>query len=105
MNPAYWAMVIATIGIILLNAMAAEPPQVLSGKSDTKPVTQKFDRTKWKLAWRDEFNSGPVPDPKKWSYEEGYLRNGEAQYYTKNRRENARVEKGNLVIEALKDNY
>ena len=41
-----------------------------------------------------------MPDAKKWKYEEGYVRNKEMQYYTKQRLENAHVENGNLVIEA-----
>ena len=59
----------------------------------------------WKLVWADEFNVPGAPDPKKWIYEEGFVRNNEAQYYTKNRRENARVEGGKLIIEARKDNF
>ncbi len=58
----------------------------------------------WKLVWSDEFDYTGLPDPAKWRYEEGYVRNQEAQYYTKDRRENARVENGMLVIEGRKDN-
>jgi len=58
---------------------------------------------KWKLVWSDEFDYQGLPDSTKWSYEEGYLRNGEAQYYTINRPENARVENGMLIIEARRD--
>jgi hypothetical protein len=53
----------------------------------------------WKLVWSDEFDAPGLPDAKKWSYEVGQLRNREAQYYTKERKENARVENGTLVIE------
>lgn len=59
----------------------------------------------WKLVWSDEFDGTGLPDPAKWSYEEGYVRNNEAQYYTVNRSENARVENGCLVIEGRKDNF
>jgi beta-glucanase (GH16 family) len=59
----------------------------------------------WKLVWSDEFNGRGGVDPAKWTYEEGYLRNQEAQYYTKDRRENARQENGRLIIEARKDNW
>ncbi|MDB5264382.1 MAG: hypothetical protein JWQ14_3665 [Adhaeribacter sp.] len=58
---------------------------------------------KLKLVWGDEFNYHGQPDPKKWVPEEGYLRNKELQYYTKGRLENARVENGNLVLEARHD--
>ncbi|MFT4032594.1 MAG: glycoside hydrolase family 16 protein [Siphonobacter sp.] len=61
--------------------------------------------TKRKLVWADEFNYLGLPDSKKWSYEEGYVRNKEPQYYTKDRLENCRVENGMLVIEARKESY
>ncbi len=58
----------------------------------------------WNLRWSDEFNVNGSPDPSKWGYEIGYIRNAEQQYFT-NRWENARVEGGNLVIEARRENY
>lgn len=57
----------------------------------------------WKLVWSDEFNGTGLPDPTKWSYEEGFVRNKELQYYTRARKENARVENGHLIIEARKE--
>lgn len=58
------------------------------------------------LAWSDEFSYTGLPDPAKWGYEKGGgIRNDEWQYYTKERLENARVEGGNLVIEARKELY
>jgi beta-glucanase (GH16 family) len=59
----------------------------------------------WRLVWADEFERDGAPDPAKWSYEEGYVRNNERQYYTRDRRENARVEGGMLVIEARKEKH
>lgn len=56
-----------------------------------------------KPVWSDEFDKDGAPDPAKWDYEVGLIRNGERQWYTKDRRENARVEGGNLVIEARKE--
>ena len=56
-----------------------------------------------KLVWFDEFNYEGHPDPEKWSYENGFVRHREAQYYTKNRYANARVENGNLIITAIKE--
>lgn len=55
--------------------------------------------------WSDEFNYTGMPDPAKWGYEEGFVRNREAQYYTKARAENCRVENGMLVIEARKESF
>ncbi len=60
---------------------------------------------RWQLVWSDEFDYTGLPDQRKWSYEEGFVRNKEPQYYTAGRPENARVENGNLVIEARKESY
>jgi beta-glucanase (GH16 family) len=59
------------------------------------------------LVWSDEFSQDPdgLPDPNKWSYEVGFIRNQESQYYTQARLENARIEKGQLIIEARKEEY
>src|SRR2546422_8077786 len=59
----------------------------------------------WKLVWSDEFDYHGLPNSKKWDYEEGYVRNEERQFYTRARLENARVEKGMLVIEARKEQF
>jgi beta-glucanase (GH16 family) len=59
----------------------------------------------WKLVWSDEFDKDGLPDAAKWNYEEGFVRNQEAQYYTRARAENARVERGVLVIEARKERF
>lgn len=56
-----------------------------------------------KLVWSDEFNHNGLPDPAKWNYEEGYVRNKELQYYTKERKENAVVENGFLVLTVRND--
>ncbi len=57
----------------------------------------------WELVWADEFDKGTRPNPETWSYEQGFVRNREAQYYTVNRKENVRVENGMLVIAARKE--
>ncbi len=58
----------------------------------------------WTLVFSDEFNADGAPDPAKWGYETGYIRNREAQYYT-SRPANVRAESGTLVIEARKEAY
>jgi beta-glucanase (GH16 family) len=57
--------------------------------------------TGYRLVWDDDFNHDPdgLPDPAKWSYEEGFIRNHEA------RLENARIEKGHLIIEGRREEY
>ena len=59
----------------------------------------------WELVWSDEFNYTGLPDPTKWDYETGFVRNHESQYYTRARPENARVEHGMLVIESRKEHF
>jgi beta-glucanase (GH16 family) len=65
-------------------------------------------RSSWTVVWRDEFSrpDGSSPDPKKWAYAIGGngWGNQELEYYT-SRLENARIEKGNLVITAKEENY
>jgi len=56
----------------------------------------------FKLVWSDEFNGEGAPDPAKWDYELGYIRNNELQYYTKNT-SNAHQHNGNLEITVRKE--
>lgn len=58
-----------------------------------------------KLLWADEFDYKGLPDPAKWGYEEGLIRNREAQYYTRERLKNARVADGVLTITAHKEDF
>jgi beta-glucanase (GH16 family) len=59
----------------------------------------------WKLVWSDEFDRDGLPDPARWTYEEGFVRNQELQYYTRARAENARIEGGVLILEARRERY
>jgi beta-glucanase (GH16 family) len=63
------------------------------------------DTNQWQLVWSDEFDKPGLPDPAKWDYEYGYVRNNESQFYTRARQENARVENGVLVIEGRKEKF
>jgi beta-glucanase (GH16 family) len=63
------------------------------------PHPKKFSR----LVWADEFNYNGLPDSTKWSYETGYIRNNELQYYTLARKENAWVQNGFLHLTARND--
>jgi len=57
--------------------------------------------------WSDEFNYAGLPDSTRWNYDVGGQGwgNNELQYYAKDRLKNARVESGNLVIEAHKEKF
>lgn len=52
---------------------------------------------RYELVWHDEFDADGRPDTARWVYEEGFVRNHEAQWYS---RDNAWVQDGLLVIEA-----
>lgn len=71
--------------------------QILCGSSIAERVLLKSGQ--YRLVWSDEFESGAV-DETVWSFEEGYKRNNELQYYTK---DNAWMEDGCLVLEARKE--
>jgi beta-glucanase (GH16 family) len=59
----------------------------------------------WELVWADEFDYNGLPDTTGWAYDVGGhgWGNQEKQYYTESRLENARVENGVLVIEAIRE--
>ncbi|MDP2137479.1 MAG: glycoside hydrolase family 16 protein [Candidatus Didemnitutus sp.] len=59
----------------------------------------------WTMVWSDEFEVDGAPDPGRWSYDVGGhgWGNKELQFYTDDRRENARVEAGHLIIEAHRE--
>lgn len=57
--------------------------------------------TPYKLVWSDEFNGTGAVDPANWSFENGFVRNEEQQWYQPN---NAVQKDGYLVIEARKEN-
>ena len=56
-----------------------------------------------KLVFSDEFDGTGLLDDSKWGYEEGYVRNGEEQYYTVAREENAYMADGCLHIVCRND--
>ncbi|HSA97170.1 MAG TPA: glycoside hydrolase family 16 protein, partial [Acidobacteriota bacterium] len=81
--------------IVLLIAVAALAAACGSSEEPQKLV----------LVWAEEFGVDGAPDTATWGYEVGQIRNQEAQYYTEARLENVRVEGGNLVIEARKEDF
>jgi len=54
----------------------------------------------YRLVWSDEFEHNGPPDPANWTYERGFVRNQELQWYQP---QNARVENGCLIIEARRE--
>ncbi len=82
---------VSVVGFLLLSA--AVQAQTITG---------------WSLLWADEFTQtdGTLPNPSNWNYDIGGSDwgNNELQYYT-SRSENARIEGGQLVIEARAETY
>jgi beta-glucanase (GH16 family) len=78
---------------------------LLGGIARAGDAAKPLPTNGWTLVWSDEFDKPGLPDSAKWTYEVGFIRNNELQYYTRARRENARVEDGCLVIEARMEKY
>lgn len=55
---------------------------------------------KWKLVWHDEFSRNGRIDTTKWTYEEGFVRNDEPQWYQRN---NVYCLNGKLILEARRE--
>jgi beta-glucanase (GH16 family) len=54
----------------------------------------------YRLVWSDEFDRDGVPNPEDWTYEHGFVRNEELQWYGP---QNAYCRGGRLVIEARRE--
>ncbi|HXH47790.1 MAG TPA: glycoside hydrolase family 16 protein [Terriglobia bacterium] len=54
----------------------------------------------YSLVWQDEFNADGRPDPASWTYEHGFVRNEEFQWYQP---ENAFCSDGKLIIESRRE--
>lgn len=47
----------------------------------TLPLIVTAQSNDWRLIWSDEFNTEGRLSPSVWNYEQGYVRNEEAQWY------------------------
>lgn len=92
-------MLSVAMGMLLLICTSSTATLITAPTS--KPPKYSFKE----LLWSDEFNYTGLPDSVKWTYDVGGSGwgNKEAQFYTKARRENARVEKGHLIVEARRE--
>ena len=63
-------------------------------------LAMNLQAQEWKLVWSDEFDVDGKPDEKVWSYEHGFARNNEAQWYQE---DNALCQDGYLIIEARQE--
>lgn len=82
------------------NDSVAKPPPVVIPKDTSASKT-------YQLVWSDEFDVNGLPDNTKWSYDVGGggWGNNELEFYTNEKPENARVENGNLIIEARHEKF
>ena len=72
-----------------------------AGYGDNIVLTQETG-SKFTLAWSDEFDGSGAVDPSKWRFENGFVRNEEAQWY---QAANAFQENGHLVIEGRRESF
>jgi len=85
----------------LLLVAAQGPAPTQETVADAAPIGRPDG---YSLVWSDEFDRGDMPSRSRWAYDTQFnargWHNNEKQYYSDARRENSRVENGNLVIEA-----
>lgn len=65
-----------------------------------KPTEAAAADSAYQVVWQDEFEVDGQPDPNNWTYEEGFRRNQEDQWY---QTDNAVCKDGFLVIEARRE--
>jgi hypothetical protein len=87
---------------------APSPAQTVHSPPITAGTDEKLvPPADYKQVWADEFDRPGLPDPKKWAYDTSRNKAGwyneERQYYAAERPENARVEKGRLILTARKE--
>ncbi len=78
---------------------------VLPYLAKCQTIVKTSQATTKTLVWSEEFNYTGLPDTTKWTYEKGFVRNREPQFYTWDRKENARVQDGSLIITVIKEDY
>ena len=88
--------------ILLIVSCIPTPIHITPGNGGTTITVGGHHYT---LSWSEEFNYTGLPDPAKWRFETGYVRNQEEQYYTDSRLENCKVENGKLYLTALNDSF
>jgi beta-glucanase (GH16 family) len=64
------------------------------------PTDRRDESTEWELVWADEFEVDGRPSPANWTYENGFVRNEELQWYQP---DNATCANGLLVLTARRE--
>jgi beta-glucanase (GH16 family) len=86
---------VALIGVMLLAAQGVRAEDAAPAKAKDDAVADGY-----RLVWADEFGKDGKLDEKNWTYEKGFVRNHEHQWYQP---ENAFCEKGFLIIEGRRE--
>ena len=89
---------IFALALLVLIAVSTGAEQERSSAGDVKKDDRSY--AGYKLVWADEFDKDGPPDPCNWTYERGFVRNRELQWYQP---DNARCENGLLVIEGRRE--
>jgi|SRR5690554_372511 len=82
--------------LLTLNFTAYAQTASSIGADTAEPVVPEG----YKLVWNDEFDQDGKPNESSWSYEQGFVRNNELQWYQS---DNANVKDGVLVIEGRRE--
>ncbi|MEJ2407968.1 MAG: glycoside hydrolase family 16 protein [Novosphingobium sp.] len=92
-------MLLLAAGLSPVGAVAASAPAPLPVPGDALVRPDGYQ-----VVWGDGFDTDGAPDSNRWHFETSRNRqgwyNGELQYYASERRNNARIENGRLIIEA-----
>lgn len=88
---------IFTMSLSLLSTMLMAQVDPLGSGTNQSPQPDGYT-----LVWSDEFSGKGKPSPDYWSYEEGFVRNEEHQWYQS---DNAIVENGLLAITGRKEKF
>jgi len=80
---------------ILVNDNGSLSSQIV--KDNIIPIPTGYSN----LVFNDEFNGQGLPNPDKWGYEVGFVRNHEMQYYTNAREQNTFQKDGSLTIRCI----
>ncbi len=76
------------------------PAQTIAAASAPIVEAPATEYPGYTLVWHDEFTQPGPPDPKNWTFESGFVRNEEQQWYQP---QNAWCEGGHLIIEARRE--
>lgn len=89
------AKILLLFNVIISTAVLAQPRDPYTPDNSQAARIQGMI-----LSWSEEFNIDGRPDTTKWTYENGFVRNEELQWY---QRDNASVKNGCLVIEGRRE--